>query len=187
MEKNWTFFDRILRSLRISKIKSHIPSSTILCDLGCGGKAYLLKYFESQLQYGYGFDKDVPEETAKKYSVKKLMLESKIPLDNDSVDIVTMLASLEHFSNESGVLQEVRRILRPGGRVLITVPTEHNKPLLELLASLGVIDKTEIIDHKRYYSKSKLTDSLESAGFSPDYIDVRYWQFGLNLFAMAKK
>ena len=116
-----------------------------------------------------------------------MMLDAAIPLPDNSVDVVTLLASLEHFHNEEMILREVRRILKPGGSVLITVPTEKNKPLLEFLAKVGVISAAEIMDHKRYYTKEYLKGALHKAGFEEKNVSASYWQFGLNLFARGIK
>jgi SAM-dependent methyltransferase len=48
-----------------------------------------------------------------------------MPFDTDSFDIVLSSDSLEHFSSPSVALAEVRRVLRPGGRLVVWVPFMH--------------------------------------------------------------
>src|SRR5512144_1290078 len=44
------------------------------------------------------------------------------PLTGRSIDLVIAMDVLEHVPDDAGVLREIRRILRPGGLLLVTVP-----------------------------------------------------------------
>jgi 2-polyprenyl-3-methyl-5-hydroxy-6-metoxy-1,4-benzoquinol methylase len=70
-------------------------------------------------------------------------------------DSVLALNVLEHIEDEVGVLRNFRKILKPGGRVILLVP---NNPRLysKVDAALG---------HFRRYSRDSLTHCLEGAGF----------------------
>jgi len=46
----------------------------------------------------------------------------QIPLPDHSVDMVVSFETIEHFSEHDYFLAEVRRVLRPGGRLLISSP-----------------------------------------------------------------
>jgi SAM-dependent methyltransferase len=46
---------------------------------------------------------------------------SRLPFEDESFDTVTMLACLNHIPNRQGALREARRLLRPRGRLLITM------------------------------------------------------------------
>jgi SAM-dependent methyltransferase len=187
MNHKWTVVDGYLRSFRLNKIKRYIRTGSVLCDLGCGQDAFLLRYFSPVIKNGFGFDPLVKDFREGNLFVQKSALSSEISLENNSVDVVSILAALEHFDNEEQILREVNRILRKDGVLLITVPTYYNKPLLELLGFLGVINRAEILDHKRYYYKKNLEDVLQETGFESKFIRVKYWQLGLNLFARAIK
>src|SRR5688572_6593412 len=45
-----------------------------------------------------------------------------LPVRNGSADIVLMLEVLEHVRDPAAVLREVHRVLKPGGRLVFTVP-----------------------------------------------------------------
>ena len=60
---------------------------------------------------------------------------SALPFEDGSVDAVVMLDVLEHVPEPRAVLTEVRRVLRPGGVVVLSVP---HRGLLAPLDSLNV-------------------------------------------------
>ena len=105
-----------------------------------------------------------------------------LPLLDKTFEVVTALAIIEHVDNPEMMLAEIRRVLKPGGRVLVTTPALVGKHPLELLATLGLISREEIMDHKRYYTRVTLQQAMERAGLK----QVRVKHFGimwLNLFA----
>ncbi len=46
----------------------------------------------------------------------------ELPWKDDAFDVVTCLGSLEHFPDQAAALLELKRIAKPGGRVVILVP-----------------------------------------------------------------
>ncbi len=46
----------------------------------------------------------------------------RIPLPDGCADVVTSFTVLEHVPDERAALAEMRRVLRPGGRLIISVP-----------------------------------------------------------------
>lgn len=48
----------------------------------------------------------------------------QLPFRDASFSLVLLIAVLEHTSEPARVLQEARRVLKPGGRVLIVVPND---------------------------------------------------------------
>ena len=85
-----------------------------------------------------------------------------------SFDTIVCLSVLEHLNHRQEALNEFRRMLAPGGRLLINVPSWVGKPVLELMAfRLGVSPREEIDDHRIYYNPRDLWPLLVDAGFLP--------------------
>lgn len=159
-----------------------------MCDIGCGPHAQLLRDLSGHVKEGIGIDKKVPEESFGNIQLKKIVFEGHLPLQNESVDVVTILAVLEHLVDPVQMLKEIKRILKPNGNLLITVPTVPNKYIAEFLAfKLHLIDAEEHRDHKRYYLKPLLKTHLHEAGFNLDNAKMNYFELGMNLFAKVKK
>ncbi len=178
-----------LADRRMQRVIRSIPVNSIVCDIGCGYRGRFLFRYKDLFKKGYGFDIAVDTNLSDgKIILQPADLNQHIPLPDNSVDIITSLAVLEHLSNHEQHLREVYRILKPNGHLLLTTPTPANKPLLEFLAfRLQVTDATEIADHKCYLSGADLRTKLQAAGFTDQNITTRTWQFGLNNFVDVVK
>ncbi|MBX3015329.1 MAG: class I SAM-dependent methyltransferase [Caldilineaceae bacterium] len=78
-----------------------------------------------------------------------------LPFPDSAFDLVTLLDTIEHIPDEFGVLEECRRVLKPGGKLLITVPA------FQWLWSYN----DEINAHQRRYTAPELEHKLAMAGF----------------------
>jgi 2-polyprenyl-6-hydroxyphenyl methylase/3-demethylubiquinone-9 3-methyltransferase len=69
---------------------------------------------------------------------------------------------IEHVADTATWLSEVRRVLRPGGQLLLTTPSHGRLPLL-----FGGIDRFSepLGDHLHLYSRASLRNLLEEFGF----------------------
>lgn len=183
-----TILDKFLRKYRIRMVKPVIEkySNCKLLDIGCGWEAKLLKSIENYIDYGIGIDFKPPKLKTKKLETIETVLEKELPFEDESFDVVTMLAVLEHLEYADYILKEIHRVLKKDGRLIITVPSKIAKPILEFLAyNLRIIDRLEIEDHKKYYNKK---DILESAKLSNFILEKhKYFQLGCNNFAILKK
>jgi SAM-dependent methyltransferase len=77
-----------------------------------------------------------------------------LPFANDLFDLVALLDTVEHIPDELGVFEECRRVLKPGGKLLVTVPA------FMWLWSYN----DEINAHQRRYTVPELQEKLEICG-----------------------
>ena len=159
-------------------------------DLGCGYHAKLLRTLRPNLKSGLGVDLQIsPEAKAEPaFGYVESSIEQALPsLQDSAFDLILMISVLEHLWNPKDALKHCRRMLKPGGVLLLNVPTWSGKFFLEFSAfKLGTSPALEMDDHKMYYDKPDLWPMLVQAGFKPSAIHLKYHKFGLNLFATVR-
>jgi SAM-dependent methyltransferase len=174
-------------------IARHLPARTDLevIELGCGFRAAQLLSMERRLKHGVGVDFHFAPELAalSKFTFYEGAIEETLPkLAAGSFDVVMLISVLEHLRDPFFVLTAAVDLLKPGGVLLINVPTWLGKVFLEFSAfRLGLSPRVEMDDHKMYYDKRDLWPLLVRAGFKPSRIKLLYHKFGLNLFGVARR
>jgi SAM-dependent methyltransferase len=151
--------ESLLRKMRLKQVLPFLrryPNCRLL-DIGCGWEAKLLRTVEPYIASGIGIDFKAPVLKTEKLETLSLTLQDKLPFEDESFDFIAMLAVMEHLENDEAILNECARLLRPGGGLLITVPSWYAKPVLEFLSyKLNLINPAEIRDHRRYYNNEDL-------------------------------
>lgn len=187
MKHKEPFLEPVLRTMRLRRVMPHIPAQSVLLDIGCGHSASFLKAISHHIKEGFGVDFKVQETQFGNISTRQLRLHDQLPFEDNSFDVVTMLAVLEHIENEKAILQEIQRVLVPGGTLILTVPSVWAQPVLEFLAyKVKIVSEAEIRDHKRYYTRDRLHRSLvEKSSFEAFY--HQYFQLWMNNFCTVAK
>jgi SAM-dependent methyltransferase len=84
-------------------------------------------------------------------------------------DIVVACDVLEHIDDDRAAIRETRRVLRPGGTAILTVPQfDHDEPTLENRTISSKEERDRVYgqeDHLRNYGRD-FGARLEEAGFS---------------------
>lgn len=83
----------------------------------------------------------------------------QLPFAESSFDAVFILDVLEHIDDDETVLREIRRVLRPGGSLLITVPA--------FMFLYGRQDRMS--EHKRRYRRESLVNLVTGIGLQVEY------------------
>jgi ubiquinone/menaquinone biosynthesis C-methylase UbiE len=181
-----------LSGWRYCKIKRLDNFQKNVLEIGCGSKGHFLKslaYKNPSFTY-IGIDPKVkiaknPETLTNLRLIPEKII-SSIPLSDQSVDAVIILAVLEHLDKPREVLTEIYRVLKLGGVLYLTTPTPKAKGILETLAfKLKIINPHQILEHQNYFSVSDLEHLLSKIGF----IDFKYQSFqaGYNSLISARK
>jgi SAM-dependent methyltransferase len=86
-----------------------------------------------------------------------------LPLSDSSFELVWASEVIEHIADTARWLSEVRRVLAPGGRLLLTTPS-HGR----LVVALGGVERFSepLGDHLHLYTRSSLRTVLAEFGFS---------------------
>ncbi len=102
-----------------------------------------------------------------------------LPFDDTSFDWILCNHVLEHIPNDTKAMQELYRVLKPGGIALLQVPLESNrKETFEDDSIVNKAERTKVFgqyDHVRVYGKDYF-DKLRQTGF-----EVSEIQFGKSL------
>jgi 2-polyprenyl-3-methyl-5-hydroxy-6-metoxy-1,4-benzoquinol methylase len=154
------------------------PGAGVL-DLGCGDGAFAAALLAAGCEVTMA---DVAEEALRRARAQapeaaavKLAEGEALPFAEDAFDVVWAGEVLEHVADVVGLLAEVRRVLRWGGRLLLTTPW-HGRVVVATDAHFD--PRT---DHLRFFSARTLRAVLGDAGF--DKIEVRRSGRGLHASA----
>lgn len=148
-----------------------------ILDVGCGTGANLLMLSE----YGDAEGVDISEDAlafCRERGLDKVKLGAgeALPYEDGTFDLVTGLDVVEHLDDDLAGLREMRRVLRPGGRVLLFVPT--------FMFLWGLQD--DVSNHRRRYRLPELTRVLEQAGFEIERTTYANITFFLPILLMRK-
>ena len=123
---------------------------------------------------------DVAEEPLRRARAREPALEVLMvpaeghwPLEDASFDLVWAGETIEHVADTVGWLSEVHRVLRTGGRLLLSTPAHGRLRMLALALSGPRFDRhfDPCADHLRFYSRRTLARLLADLGFRE--IEVR--------------
>jgi 2-polyprenyl-3-methyl-5-hydroxy-6-metoxy-1,4-benzoquinol methylase len=159
-------------------------------DFGCGYEASLARSIVGSARELTLIDVSLADDLLRDDRIRAIaggLPESLGAVDDDSLDVVLCLSVLEHLTEPQRMLDEIHRVLAPGGTALINVPNWRGKRFLELSAfRLGLSPAEEMDDHKTYYDPRDLWPMLVAAGWRPSQIRVRRHKFRLNTFAVCR-
>jgi ubiquinone/menaquinone biosynthesis C-methylase UbiE len=137
-------FDDLLREIGYSKVqrpkdlqtkkyleKLNVTNQTKVLDLGCASGILLQRISKTFGAAGTGIDvSSVLLEIAKqKDSTNTYLLAdaASLPFPDNSFDLVTSFDNLEHIQEYDKVLQEIIRVLKPDGKLLMNTINKHNR------------------------------------------------------------
>ncbi|MFZ0608365.1 MAG: class I SAM-dependent methyltransferase [Xanthobacteraceae bacterium] len=109
------------RRLILAALRANLPRfSGAVLDVGCGHKPYKSSLLSPPSRASRYIGLDLP---ANLYGSPDLEWDGrKIPLENAAVDSVLLTEVLEHCPQPDEVLQEIARVMKPGGFLFLTVP-----------------------------------------------------------------
>lgn len=167
------------RRRRASVLRKLHPQPGAVLDIGCG-RGHFLK---SLRQQGWTCTGTELTETAGRHARDTLSLDVRIgPFDgalfpDASFDAVYLWHVLEHIPNTAAALAEVRRLLRPGGLLVIAVP---NLESWQAGLSRYRWFHLDLPRHYLHFSASWLTKTLTGLGFR--IVEVNHFSAEQNVY-----
>lgn len=155
------YFGKEIRDLIVSRLDI---KGNVIADLGCGTGFITLGLAEEGAKLVFSVDQSknmIRELSSQKDSlgftnIYPLISElESLPLFDNSVDGITINMALHHIHNPQQSINEMYRILKPNGTVVITDVNKHT----------GQWAREEMHDVWLGFDYSEITTWLESAGF----------------------
>ncbi len=165
-----------------------------ILDIGCGAVPLFL--INTRFDKRFGLDRlaqdrciAAPDGGLVQIVTHDVEKPGKLPFDEGRFSVVTMLAVIEHIetAGASVLLREARRVLCSGGILVLTTPAAWTDTLLRGMAAVRLVSHEEIREHKAAYTRARLADVLEEAGFARDRVELGTFELGMNIWAKATK
>ena len=148
-----SFVEEICRGINQNGVDKSRPR---ILDVGCGTGANL----ELLARFGKAEGVDISADALafcheRGLSNVQQSTAEKLPFEDASFDLVTALDVIEHLDDDVAGLSEIRRVVAPGGHVLLFVPA--------FMFLWGVQD--DVSNHRRRYTLPELKRVVREAGF----------------------
>ena len=155
---------------------AHLNCKVKILDIGCQRGAFC-----SELQqlghepYGIEISSNEVEDARRirpNIPIIEGNCEKKIPFSDSFFDVVWAGEVIEHIGHTDVFLNEINRVLRPGGHLILSTPM-HNR-LKSLLIVLFTFERhfNPEFPHYRFYTKKSLRTVLERRGF--EIVEIGY-------------
>jgi len=137
-----------------------LPPGTEILDAGCGSGRNMVDL----ARYGTVTGLEIADASvmwARNRGIGEIVQGSitEAPFPDDRFDFAVCLDVIEHIDDELGALRELRRIIRPGGMLLVTVPAYES-----LWSEHDVINH-----HKRRYTRASLSEAAARTGWATEW------------------
>ena len=154
-----------------------------LLDIGCGTGTLLQRIHQGTRgiqSTGVDIASPMLKVAARKLGTGNLLVAADVqalPFPPERFDLAVSTSSFHYWPNPIGALREIRRVLRPGGRLVITDWCDDYLICRFFDRTLRLLDPA----HRRAYDRKECADLLTEAGYRIEAIE-RYkidWFWGL--------
>ena len=122
-----------------------------------------------------------------------------LPFRNGSFDEVILEEIIEHFENQEKAVEEILRVLRTGGRVMLSTPNKHLFRVYIFLLRLVTLRFNKLTEHVKSHTSELTADQLAQLftnfsekkviGLNPfcQFLAKRFPRLGIGLLGVFKK
>ena len=158
--QNW--FERgDIKSIRDAKIRR----SDRILDIGCGDGWLIRALADQGFTKVQGADPFISED--RHYSNHVSVLKRSIDQITGQWDVVMMHHSLEHIWDQQAVLRNIERLLKPGGKAILRIPTVDSYAWEKYGTDWFQIDAPR---HFYLHSRNSIALLVDAAGLNVDRI-----------------
>jgi len=189
----WLFHTSRWNTIRKLVEASSYSKDKIIIDVGCGNCMWNVGRLPV---VGIDVNKSMLDFALKKGNISKAVacdFTKKLPLRSSSADIIVSSEVLEHITNYSHLISEFHRVLKPKGRLVLSVPYDVPMSLWRPLFTLQCFLRGTLMGEEYYkrncghinaFSPETLKSSLEKKGFR---IIKQKVSFLMTIFILAEK
>jgi len=155
-------------------IMSALPKGGKLLDIGCGTGLFVERYIEAGGRaIGLDISRKMIEQAQRRCIACDYAIGTgeRIPFCDNSFDAVSSLLVFSYIKDPETMLNEVYRVLKPGGKIAIC--TLGKKLLTRGIPAIYQISEKMNVNHvvmkdfgERYYDREEMDDLFTHAGFS---------------------
>jgi len=172
------YLDRLLQRMRIGKAARYIPPGCRLLDIGCADGA-LFRQLSGRIAAGCGLDPGLAADGAEgQFKLIRGTFPEALP-DSDPFDVITLLAVMEHIPRQEhrALATAIASRLKPGGKLIITVPSPLVEHILAFLRAVRLISGMALEEH---YGFDVTTVAEDFAVEGMELVVHRRFELGLN-------
>jgi len=178
-------YDYVVRHLRRLETRGYTLDGKTVVDLGCGDGQWsieIARHFPKAKLIGVDYNELRLERYKHHVPTAEALFGSclEVPLEDNSADFLMFHQVLEHIPQPQDALREVRRILKPDGRLLLSVPNEGT--WLKQKVQYPFIERKAMktTDHVNFWTRETLRRLLRANGFRVQQLDAMGFYFPHN-------
>ena len=178
----------------LAQLLPHLHRKALIVEIGAGCGDFTQQLLESRLQtLALDSSPQTVEALQARFGGHPSFIGAKLttgtlPLEEARCANIILIETIEHLDDyaASSLLAEARRVLRVGGRILITTPNEEDLAAAEVLCP-SCACLFHPVQHVRAFSAASLSARLVSAGFRVVHCQATYFSHLTGLRARLER
>jgi SAM-dependent methyltransferase len=176
--------DRTTRqAAQLARLLGSLRRRALVLDLGCGdgsGTRYLQDAAPDHEIIGVDWSSSALDRARRRgVAVIRADLTGRLPFEDGYADVVVLGEVIEHLVDPDHTMDEIRRVLCPGGYLLLSTPNLASwfnrllllvgiQPVFSEVSLRGIYGRPgqDVVGHLRLYTRRALVSFLEASGFA---------------------